>query len=377
MSLAEARRTSASVGSLVATLPAVLADLSGSLGEKVRRNLPGSELLTSIWEGVRGLRDDGGVIEEEMSDVVPRGWRDRAFRPEKVSASGNSDLEVSEAHDAETTNSHKAQKKPRKQDNRVRYDRYVTSSDGLPPHARPPAEVGPFGESETREFAKARQRSQSGPGVAAWLRARAVDVQRVIPAQELLYAGWRHLRTEEHLAAACPACDAADANTRHARFFHRAGAQVNQHQPLVHATSRFLKRMSVRQVESGAPFNADRDLRMDIVAERGGLRDSSASDFRHKNMLMDVTYADPQAGVHLRAGSAGQMDQLLQLLRRESATTTPAFDMCPPTSAVIGLSPLRWKALSVSAGKEANSSFSWRRVIGGRDGGAMPKKNIC
>ena len=49
MSSAEARRMSASVESLVATLPAVLADLSGSLGEKVLKNLPGSELVTSIW----------------------------------------------------------------------------------------------------------------------------------------------------------------------------------------------------------------------------------------------------------------------------------------------------------------------------------------
>ena len=48
----------------------------------------------------------------------------------------------------------------------------------------------------------------------------------------------------------------------------RAG---NQHQPLVHATSCFLKLMSVRhQVESGSPFNADRHRRMDIVIEREG-----------------------------------------------------------------------------------------------------------
>ena len=182
MSSEEARRMSASVGSLVATPPEVLADLSGSLGEKVRRNLPGSELVTSIWEGVRGLRDDGGVTEEEMGKVLTRGWRDRAFRPEEVSASGNSDREVLAAHDAVTTNSLKAQKKLGKQINRVRYDRYVTSLDGLPTHARPLEEVGPFGESETRECAKARQRSQSRPGDASWLRARPVDAQRVIPA---------------------------------------------------------------------------------------------------------------------------------------------------------------------------------------------------
>ena len=45
MSSAEARRMSASVGSLTA-LPAALAELCGSLGEKVRRNLPDSELVT-------------------------------------------------------------------------------------------------------------------------------------------------------------------------------------------------------------------------------------------------------------------------------------------------------------------------------------------
>ena len=112
MSSAKARRTSASVGSLVptSTPPAVVADFSGSLGEKVRRNLPGSELVTSIWKGVRGLRDEGGVTEKEMGEVMPREWRDGAFRPEEISASENSDREVLAAHDAETTYSHKAQK---------------------------------------------------------------------------------------------------------------------------------------------------------------------------------------------------------------------------------------------------------------------------
>ena len=72
LSSAEARRMSASVGSLAATLPAVLVDLSGSLREKVRRNLPGSKLATGYWKGVPGLRDDGGVTEEDIGEVVPR-----------------------------------------------------------------------------------------------------------------------------------------------------------------------------------------------------------------------------------------------------------------------------------------------------------------
>ena len=157
MSSAEARRMSASVGSLVVAIPAILADLSGSLGEKVRRNRPGSKLVTNTW-GVRGLRDDGGVTEE-MGEVLPRGWRDRALRPEEVSASVNSDRDELVAHNGETTNSHKAQKNVGKQVNRVRYDRYVAPLDGLLIHARPPVEVGPFRESETG-CAKARQRIQ-------------------------------------------------------------------------------------------------------------------------------------------------------------------------------------------------------------------------
>ena len=47
LSSAEARRMSASVGSLVATVPEVLADLSGAIGDKVRE-LPDSDLVRRI-----------------------------------------------------------------------------------------------------------------------------------------------------------------------------------------------------------------------------------------------------------------------------------------------------------------------------------------
>ena len=63
--------------------------------------------------------------------------------------------------------------------------------------------------------------------------------------------------------------------------------------------------MSIRhQVEIGAPFHAGRDLRMDVVIERGGLRDATAAEYRNNAILLDVTYADPQAMGHMRAGSA-------------------------------------------------------------------------
>ena len=136
--------------------------------------------------------------------------------------------------------------------NGVRYGRYVTSLDGLPIHTRPPVEVGPFGESEIRECAKARQRSQSGPVAASWLRARLVDAQRVIPAQELPYAGRRHLGIEEHSTVTCSACGAAGTSIRHARLCHRAGAHRETNASRwSKATSRFLKRMSAYHQVSG------------------------------------------------------------------------------------------------------------------------------
>lgn len=45
-------------------------------------------------EGVRGLRDEGGGTEEEMSEVGLTVWNDRALRPWEVSTHGNFDTKV-------------------------------------------------------------------------------------------------------------------------------------------------------------------------------------------------------------------------------------------------------------------------------------------
>ena len=81
LSSAEARRMSASVGSLAATVPEVLADLSGATGNKVRRELHDSDLVQRIWNSGRDLRVD-------MANIVPESWRDRAFRAGEQGASG-------------------------------------------------------------------------------------------------------------------------------------------------------------------------------------------------------------------------------------------------------------------------------------------------
>ena len=138
------------------------------------------------------------------------------------------------------------------------------------------------------------------------------------------------------------------------RVCHRSGAQVNQHQPLVHALSRTPKRMSIRhQVESGAPFDAERDLRMEIVIEKGGLRDATAAEYRNKAILLDVTYADPQRWARCVQAALTETGLLLTNLKRASAATTLDRDKCPSTSAATNSPPSRWKALGASERKAA------------------------
>ena len=66
-----------------------------------------------------------------------------------------------------------------------------------------------------------------------------------------------------------------------------------------------VKRLGIpHHVESGEPFTADRNLRMDVVIRRGGLRDAPNSEYREKSILLDVTHVDSQAEVHLRGSIA-------------------------------------------------------------------------
>ena len=95
------------------------------------------------------------------------------------------------------------------------------------------------------------------------------------PQQKFVGMGRRFTGIEVHVTVRCPCCDAADVDTRHARICPRAGAQVDKHQPPLHAISHTLECLGIpHQVESGKPPTADRSLRMGIVIRRGGLRDA-------------------------------------------------------------------------------------------------------
>ena len=180
---------------------------------------------------------------------------------------------------------------------------------------------------------------------------------------------------EEHVAVRC--CDATDVDTRHAGICPRDCAQVNQHQPLLHSISRTLKRLRVlHQVQSGEPFTADRNLRMDIVVGGGGLRNAPNPEYRDKSIMVDVTHADPQTQVHVRAGSAGHDGSAASTSRRASTDTMRSghvsFDERSRKLATFAVES--FGRLGVEGSYFIDQLAA--SVVGGRDGGSMARKGV-
>ena len=147
------------------------------------------------------------------------------------------------------------------------------------------------------------------------------DSIHVIPAAEFVGMGRRFIGIEDNLAVRCPCYNAVDLDTRHARICPRAGAEVNQHRPLLHTISPTFKRLGIRhQVECAAPFTADINLQMDIVIWRRGLRHAPNQEYRDRPIPLDVTDADPQPQVHLRGGSGDHDRSVASTFERANET---------------------------------------------------------
>ena len=194
-----------------------------------------------------------------MAGIIPESWLEWGRGEEGDQAARTPEADMLAAHDAVTTNSRKAQQKLGKLVHQGRHAAHTASLDQLPDTARPPGPGDPLRGCETKAFDKARYRSLQGARATACLRARPTDSLRVIPAADFVGVGKRFLGIEEHVAIRCSCCDEVDVDTWHARICPRSGAQVNQHQPLLYAISRTLKRLGIsHQVESGEPFTAER-----------------------------------------------------------------------------------------------------------------------
>ena len=60
-----------SIGSRVGILPEVIADLTGSLGDRVRRVLPEPNIIAQPGGSLQEIRDTWGVTKEVMAGIFP------------------------------------------------------------------------------------------------------------------------------------------------------------------------------------------------------------------------------------------------------------------------------------------------------------------
>ena len=128
----EARRMSASIGSSVGALPEDIADLTGPLGDGMRRRLPESNVIAQLGGSLREIRDTGGVTKEPMTGIIPESLLEWGLGAEGDLASTAPEADTLAAHDAVTTNSRKNQQKIGKLDKQGRNAAYTALLEQLP-----------------------------------------------------------------------------------------------------------------------------------------------------------------------------------------------------------------------------------------------------
>ena len=87
------------------TLPEILADLLSPLGDRVRRRLPESSIITQLGGSLREIRDTSGISKEEMAGIVPESCLEWGLGAEGGAAPRPPETDILVAHDAVTTNS--------------------------------------------------------------------------------------------------------------------------------------------------------------------------------------------------------------------------------------------------------------------------------
>ena len=192
------RRFSASLGNLVSTLPAVVASLTGPLGEAMKERIPETVLVNRMGEAIKELNQEHGLSEEVLRMMVPPSWVSWALEQPRENGRRSPTIGELAAHDGESTTPRKDQHKLGRAMNSVQIERFMESLEALPVEEVPPTPNDPFGGEESRDMAKARVRSSQGKGAHAWLRATPTDRAPEIPANEFTLAlrravgGWRN-----------------------------------------------------------------------------------------------------------------------------------------------------------------------------------------
>ena len=65
---------SASNGSRAGTLPEAIPDITGPLGDRVRRGVPESNIIAQLGGSLREIRETWGETKEAMAGIIPESW---------------------------------------------------------------------------------------------------------------------------------------------------------------------------------------------------------------------------------------------------------------------------------------------------------------
>ena len=103
LSSAVMRRFSASLGNLISTLPAVIATLSGPLGESVKEKMPDTILVERMGDAIKELHQEHGVSKEVLGETVPPSWVTWALEPPGENGRCKPTMVELAGHDGEST----------------------------------------------------------------------------------------------------------------------------------------------------------------------------------------------------------------------------------------------------------------------------------
>ena len=104
----------------------------GPLGDRGRRGLPESNIISQLGGSLREIRDTWGVTKEAMAGIVPDSWLERGLGAERDLALRPPEADMPAAHDAITSNSRKAQQKLGKLVDQGRHTAHTASLEQLP-----------------------------------------------------------------------------------------------------------------------------------------------------------------------------------------------------------------------------------------------------
>jgi hypothetical protein len=315
LNMASATHTAqaAYVGSLIATLPALLADLVGDAhAADFRALIPHTATVKALWSAVKALGPGGrGIAVEKLKAILPPSWVDWA----QAEAYATPSLQLLAAHDCPATAvrggsdappdaaaelSSKTAKKQAQLSHELNKLRFASFRDQL---SHLPAVAEGHGESQPQ--AMARHRSQCGAGAMSWCTARPSEEALSLTPTEVRSALRRALGREDYLCPSCPTpgCRSTDVDSRHARHCMQTGSATRQHHSMRDALARLLH--SIRVVaseEDSTPFTETRQLRsMDLVMPANELHHSSVTLLHTRAALIDMTIADPQSITALTA----------------------------------------------------------------------------